>query len=621
MESVMRISYLSLLSLCLLTGCGSSTKSVMVDVQQPAELYLEGMGIENIVIGEIRGGGEPSEGGFAKLKSYIASIGEESKKAGSEKFSRELYQALLELGKFKIMKQREVLGDLKKKNSVYLTGEILTYEFDSDLETDTTEHKNKKTRKVTTTEHHTRTSKAEVVINIQLQNWSTSETIMDRNFTGYDRIVKSTVDKKPEYIGAEALLKDCRADIVTKFVRAIAPYSIPARVSFLIDKKIPELERSYTYAELGEWENAISLLEKVIVTYKGYNEVHKAHYNLGLSYTYTDQYEKARKALDTAYRLKNDERYLEAMKDVDTHAIKQQRLTEQRKTKTVVRSLTVPIEKGGLGTDQIVLNAIKGRPEGNLAAIRDVFRGVSGESKKEGGEKFTQELKRALVKWGRYRVRENVVSPNSVQLSGDIPLYEFTSDLKYSDRGIKNEETNTTVVVRSYMRSAVAKVSIALQLKNTTTSEIIMNKTFSEEENERRIRIENRPERILAGPLFQKCRARIISAFLKEIKPDTVKFKVHSIVAEEIPELDQGFRLAELRDWSGAIELLNKTSARYPDSPLLHKIHYNLGQYHMHLEQFQEARAAFNMAYQLKEESLYLEAIEELDSRTESATR
>lgn len=83
----MRVFYWCV-SLGLLTGCGSSTKSVMVDVQQPAELYLEGMGIENIVIGEIRGGGEPSEGGFAKLKIYIARIGEESKRAGSEKFSR-----------------------------------------------------------------------------------------------------------------------------------------------------------------------------------------------------------------------------------------------------------------------------------------------------------------------------------------------------------------------------------------------------------------------------------------------------------------------------------------------------------------------------------------------------
>lgn len=69
-----------------------------------------------------------------------------------------MYQALLVPGKFKKTKQREALGDQNKKNTVYLSGEIITYLFDSDLETDTREHKNKKTGKVTTTEHHIRTS-------------------------------------------------------------------------------------------------------------------------------------------------------------------------------------------------------------------------------------------------------------------------------------------------------------------------------------------------------------------------------------------------------------------------------------------------------------------------------
>ena len=113
-------------------------------------------------------------------------------------------------------------------------------------------------------------------------------------------------------------------------MRVIAPYTEQVRVSFETAKEMPELDSGFNMAKLGNWDAAIEIFQKAISTYSNSPLVHKAYYNLGLSYMYTDQFDQAQTALDKAYAGKPDERkYKNAIKDLKTRIKDKRRLEEQ----------------------------------------------------------------------------------------------------------------------------------------------------------------------------------------------------------------------------------------------------------------------------------------------------
>ena len=55
---------------------------------------------------------------------------------------------------------------------------------------------------------------------------------------------------------------------------------------------MPELERGFRMVKLGNWDAALDIFQRVTETYPNSPLVHKAYYNLGLSYMYTDQFDQ-----------------------------------------------------------------------------------------------------------------------------------------------------------------------------------------------------------------------------------------------------------------------------------------------------------------------------------------
>lgn len=107
------------------------------------------------------------------------------------------------------------------------------------------------------------------------------------------------------------------------------PYTERVHVSFETEKEMPELERGFRMIKLGNWDAALDIFQRATEIYPNSPLVHKAYYNLGLSYMYTDQFDQARTALEEAYARKSEAKYLNATKKLNVRIENKRRLEEQ----------------------------------------------------------------------------------------------------------------------------------------------------------------------------------------------------------------------------------------------------------------------------------------------------
>ena len=115
-------------------------------------------------------------------------------------------------------------------------------------------------------------------------------------------------------------------------VRMIVPYTERVYVSFETDKEMPELERGFRMVDAGNWDAALNIFQNATEIYSNSPEVHKAYYNLGLSYMYTDQFDQARTALQEAYARKSSGKYRNAILELNRRMEEKHRLDEQTRT-------------------------------------------------------------------------------------------------------------------------------------------------------------------------------------------------------------------------------------------------------------------------------------------------
>ena len=307
----------------LLIGCG--TKAVYLTVTRPAEVNLKDF--DKIAVGEI-------------------------KVHGSAAFSEELMQALFDSERFEVLdheslkmalSQNDLVmstlmeGDSEEEirrifgNIALISGNITGYEYDENLTSTTSEKKDKETGKVTTTRTYKRTGTARVGASLRIMDLRTAKILATKNLTKSKSANRTRTNSRPGRIDSLALFRNCRAQIISSFMRVIAPYTERVQVSFETAKEMPELERGFNLAKLGNWDAAIGIFEEVTRAYSSSPVVHKAYYNLGLSYMYSDRFDEAKAALEEAYASKPERKYKKAIDELDVRIEDTRRLEEQRR--------------------------------------------------------------------------------------------------------------------------------------------------------------------------------------------------------------------------------------------------------------------------------------------------
>ena len=306
---------------CLIVGCGST--GLTVPVMRPAEVNLSD--IEKIAVGDIRG------------------------KQGAS-FSAELTKALFNTGRFDMLDHANLERRLSANNltlevffgggnqqqvkevfgaTAFISGDITTLDYDEKISKSESSKKDKKTGKETVTRTYTRKGTARMAATLQLVDLRTSQILMIKEFTAKKtKKERSVNDPRPDRIDRSPLFRSCRREMIKAFVRMITPRMESVRVAFETDGKIPLLQQGFGKIRVGNWQAAIDLFRQGTESPQS-EVVHKAFYNLGLAYLYTDEFDKSRIAFREAYARKPDKKYVQALRSVDARIAERRRLREQ----------------------------------------------------------------------------------------------------------------------------------------------------------------------------------------------------------------------------------------------------------------------------------------------------
>ena len=167
---------------------------------------------------------------------------------------------------------------------------------------------------------------AKMAVNLKVIDVQSGKILATKRFKSEYRGSTSEQDAEPDEIDTTALFASCRNDIISQFMRTIAPYTIMVNMSFTKDKEIPDLEQGINMAKVGNWDSAIEYFQGAV---DNFPSSWKAHFDLGLAYECTGEYEKAIEELNTAYSLNPKSSIANEISQCKMRIAEQKKLEEQ----------------------------------------------------------------------------------------------------------------------------------------------------------------------------------------------------------------------------------------------------------------------------------------------------
>ena len=307
MDNRRKLGYVALIvvAVALFMGCGSRLK---VTITRPSAINMKDF--DAITIGTIGG-----------ADGYLFSTELKQAISNSDRFEVLIYEALV------LQRMGSNEKEATPRRAALVTGGI-SIDYDEDHSLSTSERKNKKTGEVKIDTTYRTNGKATVSASLSIVDMHTSEVLAVKEFKKSSSKSKTNRSSYPS-IERASLSKSAREKIIESFMRVIAPYTERVTVSFETDDSMPELEHGFQKAKIGDWTTAIDLFRQATETYSNSALVHKAYYNLGLGYLYTDQFESAKTALKKAHAGKAEKKYKEAIEKLEERIEDNRRLAEQ----------------------------------------------------------------------------------------------------------------------------------------------------------------------------------------------------------------------------------------------------------------------------------------------------
>ena len=163
---------------------------------------------------------------------------------------------------------------------------------------------------------------------------STGRLLISKTYTEKRETTNNGYDKKPEPIDRESLLVAGRNEVVKKFMKAIVPHQEFANAPFQKDSDLPQLEGGIGWAQRGEWKKAQDAFTSAIGDAEKNPKIKseqlaKAYFDLGLSYEYNAEYDKAQKMVEKAQQLSGNNDYLGEIDSIRQLQADAKKLAEQ----------------------------------------------------------------------------------------------------------------------------------------------------------------------------------------------------------------------------------------------------------------------------------------------------
>ncbi|TMA24401.1 MAG: hypothetical protein E6J88_11040 [Deltaproteobacteria bacterium] len=163
---------------------------------------------------------------------------------------------------------------------------------------------------------------------------STGKLIIAKTYEEHREDTNRALDKRPDPIDRQSLERQARQAVVDRFMKAIVPHQEFMYANFQKDGDIPQLEGGIGWAERGDWKKAQDTFnsaaqdaEKNLKLKSA--QIAKAYWNLGLSYEYAGDYEKANGMINIAYQKSNDKDMLNELDNIKRLQADAAKLSEQ----------------------------------------------------------------------------------------------------------------------------------------------------------------------------------------------------------------------------------------------------------------------------------------------------
>ncbi|MCK6546965.1 hypothetical protein L6R52_14035 [Myxococcota bacterium] len=162
----------------------------------------------------------------------------------------------------------------------------------------------------------------------------TGKLLAAKNLDAKEARAVATIDAPPGELNVkDELLRACRADVVRRFVRAIAPYEKQVMVTLLSDDDLPELETGNNYARVGNWGAAIEQYRAALARAESGNlkpELRAmALYDLGVGLAYSGSYAEGIASIEKAYAIDPSFTYQQQLDEIRRLAEEDARLKRQ----------------------------------------------------------------------------------------------------------------------------------------------------------------------------------------------------------------------------------------------------------------------------------------------------
>jgi len=302
--------------------CACGTVAVRVPVMKPAEINMAPY--QSVAIGEMTG-------------------------SGNRPVSDSLEEALVNSSRFTVVDRQHMnqvmrelhlsSTDLADPNAAAKLGKVVTAgalifgDVQHSYREQPNEQRYQDDKKVWHTIYSVK-GEAYVRATFKIVDVSTGRLIVAKTYEERRDDTNRALDRRPEQVDRIALENSARRAVVDRFMKAIVPHQEYMYANFQKDGDIPQLEGGIGWAERGDWKkaqstfnDAVQASEKNVKLKSG--QVAKCYWNLGLSYEYAGDYDKAETMVNKAYELSNDKDMLGEIDNIHRLQADARKLAEQ----------------------------------------------------------------------------------------------------------------------------------------------------------------------------------------------------------------------------------------------------------------------------------------------------
>lgn len=162
---------------------------------------------------------------------------------------------------------------------------------------------------------------SDVEVSFNLIDIESGVNIITKVFNSHKQEEKKSIDEQPAKVNGSEMLRSSVSEIIDKYMKVIAPYTVDENVVLFLDKKLPMLEQGISFVKAGEWKEAEKVFKMAVDKVESIPDISnetaaKPHWNLAMVYKYTDLFDKSLAQISKGYKISGKSMYLEEMKNI-----------------------------------------------------------------------------------------------------------------------------------------------------------------------------------------------------------------------------------------------------------------------------------------------------------------